>query len=199
MKTVELRRHSIRGETRDLSPYGQQLAREAKRSLMDAYALVLTSPKKRCRQTVEAFGFRRYLVEERLGPLDYGPFEDSEKAIRKLRRKKQLSWIEAAFRVPEAGPALREASKGVLRTVSDIAAFLKDGETALAVTHGDVPELAALGAADSFDLKRLGRPLSFCEGVALRFEGEKLVRADILRLAHPAARTRAPEETAPVG
>ena len=64
MKTVEFRRHSIRGEAKDLSPYGIQLAREAKRSLAEAYALVLTSPKRRCRQTVEAFGFRRYLVEE---------------------------------------------------------------------------------------------------------------------------------------
>ena len=197
MKTVELRRHSIRGESKDLSPYGLQLAREARRGLQEAYALVLSSPKTRCRQTVEAFGFRRYLIEERLGPLDYAPFDDFEKAIRKMRRKKQLSWIEAAFRIPEASPELREAGKAVVKTAADIAAFLHDGETALAVTHGDIPELAALTVAPSFELKHLGRPLSFCEGVALRFEGDKLVNANVLRLAHPAARERAPE-AAPV-
>jgi len=193
MKTVEFRRHSIRGEAKDLSPYGLQLAREARRSLQESYALVLSSPKKSCRQTLEAFGFRRFLIETRLGPLDYGPFDDFEKAIRKTRRKKQLSWIEAAFRVPEALQALRDASRLAARTASDIASFLKDGESALAVTHSDVPELAALSVGPAFDLKQLGRPLSFCEGVALRFEGDKLVRADVLRLAHPAAKQRAPE------
>lgn len=199
MKTVELRRHSIRGDAKDLSPYGIQLAREGKRSLAHTYALVLSGPKRRCRQTTEAFGFRRYLVEQRLGPLDYAPFEGLEKEIRRVRRKKRLSWIEAAFKVPEAAGALREASKALVKTVSDIASFLQDAEAALAVTHGDVPELAALAAFPDFDLKYLGRPLSFCEGVALRFDGDKLVRADVLRLAPPAGAARAPEPVSAVG
>jgi broad specificity phosphatase PhoE len=193
-----LHRHSIRGEGKDLSPYGLQLAREARRSLQEDYALVLTSAKRRCRQTLEAFGYRRYMIEARLAPMDYAPFAAFEKAIRKLRRKKQLSWIEAAFRMPEAAPALREAAKTAVKVAADIASFLKDGETALVVTHGDVPELAALTVAPSFELKHLGRPLSFCEGVALRFEGDKLVNANVLRLAHPAAKARAPESPAAV-
>lgn len=197
MITVELRRHSIRGEEKGLTPFGIQLAKDARRSLAPQYALVLSSPKKRCRQTVEAFGFRRYLIEPRLGTLDYGAFDDFSKSIEKVRRKKKLAWIEAAFLVKDALPALRETGREVLKTVQDIAHFLKDGERALAVTHGDLPELAALMAFDDFDFKRLGRPLSFCEGVALAFDGEKLVRADILRLAGPSAKPSAAQAPVP--
>jgi broad specificity phosphatase PhoE len=187
MKTVEIRRHSIRGEGKALSPFGLQLAREARSSLAGQYTLVVSGPKRRCRETVEAFGFKRYLIEGRLSPLDYRPFREFEKRIEKTRRKRKLSWIEAAFKVPETVPLLREAAKEALKTVGDIASFLGEDERALAVTHGDFPELAALLAFPSFDLKHLGRPLSFCEGVALRFEGEKLVLADVLRLAAPPA------------
>jgi broad specificity phosphatase PhoE len=197
MKTVELRRHSIRGEGKDLSPFGIQLARDARRSLAENYDLILTSPKRRCRQTLEALGFRRWLVEPRLGPLDYSGFEDLEKRIAKVRKKKKVSWLEAAFQVKEAPAALREAAKGILKTAADIASFLPEGGRALAVTHSDVPELSALAAFPTFDLRHLGRPFSFCEGVALRFDGERLAGAEVLRLGARGGPAPAPREAAP--
>ncbi len=183
MKIIELRRHSVRGGGKGLTPHGIQLARSARKTLNPPYRLVLSSPKRRCVETARAFGFKRVLIDPRLGPLDYSLFDKLEPRIKQLRKKKPgLSWIEAAFRVQGARGLFKDAAKNFLETAADIAYFLKDDERAAVFMHGDVLEAAALLGYPRYDLKALGRPFNPCEGVELLFDGERLAGARPIRL-----------------
>ena len=183
MKTIELRRHSVRGAGKGLTPHGYQLAKAARKTLTPPYRLILSSPKARCVETAEAFGFKHSLHDPRLGPLDYEAFEELEPYIKKMRKKKPgLSWIEAAFRIQGAASIFKSQAKVFLNSLADIAHFMAEGDRALAVTHADVIEAVALLGFPRYDLAALGKPFNPCEGVEFGFENGRLAQVRPIRL-----------------
>ncbi len=184
MKVVEIRRHSLTGEDKNLSDEGRELAQRAKASLLrERYDLVLSSPKARCLQTAEAFGFPEPKVDERFGTLPgekLGPYDEQ---VRKLMEERGLSLLEAYFALPETRKVLEEKGREVVEAIIEVASSLPEGGSAFIVSHGGTIEPAALVAlGGEFDLSVLGGGLEPCEGVAFLVEGEEIKGVSIIRL-----------------
>jgi broad specificity phosphatase PhoE len=190
MKRIELRRNSLREGGKGLSAYGLQLARKAKPSLAPSYDLILSSPKRRCVETVRAFGFHHYFADARLGPMDRSPLADFEKKIRK-QREGDATWIEAAFAVAECRPILKQIAKEAFPALEAAWAFLPEGGRALVVTHSELIEALALLSFPTYRFSHIGRPFGPCEGIEFGFEGESAVAARPIRFEVQAEKAEA--------
>ena len=182
MKTVEIRRHSKRGEGKGLSKEGKKIAQKAAGTLSPPYALLISSPKKRARETMEAFGFKDYREDERFVTIQSPVIEKLEEKLEKVAEEKGITLLEAFFLVGQAKKALRKWGKTYLDAVIDISKELADNERALIVSHGGSIEPAALLSFDKFNLKEIGGPLDYCEGVEFIIENNKVSRVNIIRL-----------------
>src|SRR5579863_2243942 len=142
MKYVEIFRHSMRGEGKGLSEEGRLLARRARAMLLPPYELCISSPKERARETMEAFGFDRYEVDEAFTAFNpWGPFEE---AVQKLAKERGISPLAACWEIPEALNYARLQGETMLGAVRRIARKLSEGGRALVVSHGGILEAAAL-------------------------------------------------------
>ncbi|MFH0962569.1 MAG: phosphoglycerate mutase family protein [Planctomycetota bacterium] len=182
MKTIEVRRHSIRKEGRSLSKQGFRLARKVGKQLAGHYDLAITSPKTRCRETMEAFGIKEFSEHRAFAPLDTTGLEACEEEIKKIAEREKCSTFAACFKVPAAVETLKKEAQDFLDAVCKIAKDLPDGGRALVVSHGGTIEPAALIGLKKFELAAIGGELSPCEGVAFEFEGEELSGVQVLRL-----------------
>ncbi|MGQ9629341.1 MAG: histidine phosphatase family protein [bacterium] len=182
VKTIEVRRHSIRGKGKGLSREGVELAKSARPTLSPPYDIRISSPKKRARETMEAFGFENYSTDERFSTLDDSRIEGFEDRIEMTAASEGCSKFEALFRVPEVSAILRKMGEGYLSALRDVAAKLPEGGKALIVSHGGSIEPAALLGFPRYDLAEMGGPLEPCEGVVFHFEGEKLQKVEVIRL-----------------
>jgi len=182
MKTVEIRRHSKRGEGKGLSREGKKIAQKAAKTLSPPYALLISSPKKRARQTMEAFGFKDYREDERFVTIQSPVIEKLEEKLQKTAQEKGITPLAAFFLIGEAKKALRKWGKTYLDAVIDISKELRDNEKALIVSHGGSIEPAALLFFDEFDLSKIGGPLEYCEGIEFIIEDDKLADIKVIRL-----------------
>ena len=174
---LDVRRHAKRAERDDedsgLSSDGRAMAL-ALGAAAPAYALVVASPVRRARETAQLIGGRIDEVVADLAP-DLGPIL-SQGAYTML---KELSgWIGFVRR----DPAARQVADEQLRAWAGVAARVRGGESALAVSHGGVIEIPAAGRA-----LRLGGPLGgpgvdYCEGVRVTYEGREPVAIEVLRV-----------------
>ena len=181
MKIVEVRRHSVRGKDKGLSEEGRRIAREAAKTLSPPYALLIASPKERARETMEAFGYEDYEEDERFTTIRSPVIEKLEEKLEALAEAKGVSLLEAMFLDDDAKNALKEWGGKFLDAVIDVAKDLNEGEKALVVFHGGSIEPAALLAFDEFDLKHIGGPLGYCEGVAFIIQNGNLSEVRALR------------------
>ncbi len=182
MRTVEVRRHAERDPNEDLTAKGLEQCALAKRSLEFPYDAYVTSPAKRARLTMEAFGGSPAAVEERLAPRPRPPFEPFARRHEKLTAA-GMDLVTAWYAIPEAYPALAEVGRSALAGVLDIAARLPDPGRALAVSHGGTIEpfaVAALGR--SYPSIFGNRELAYCEGVRAHVLESRVCRVDVIRL-----------------
>lgn len=176
MVTLEVRRHSLRQKPGDhLTQEGVTMARRVGDG-MGPFDRVLSSTIPRAFETAIAMG---YAPDEQVEWLStYG------NAV-----EKELGWPQpfAAYaRVYGAGWAVasfcREQAEQWRRVVEDV----PDGGSSLLVCHGGIVEMGAVGAllgdGGETDWSAWGGPVSYCEGVRLRYENGRCVGGEVLRV-----------------
>jgi broad specificity phosphatase PhoE len=181
MKYVEVFRHSKRGEGKGLSEEGRELARAARALLAARYDLCVSSPKERARETLEAFGFERYDVDEAFTAVN--PWEPFDAEVSKVAKERGVSPLAACWEIPEALNYLRLQGETFLAAVKRIARGLPEEGRALVVSHGGILEAAALCGCETYTLESISGEIGFCEGVVFRFTGEQLAGVETRRIA----------------
>jgi broad specificity phosphatase PhoE len=180
MKYVEVFRHSKRGEGKGLSVEGRELARRARELLAPHYDLCVSSPKERAIETMEAFGFERYDVDEAFTAVN--PWEPFDVQVSTLAKERGIIPLAACWEIPEALSYLKMQGGTFLGAVKRIARKLPEGGRALIVSHGGILEAAALYGCARYELSELGCELGFCEGVVFKVDGQNLAGVDVKRL-----------------
>lgn len=177
----EVRRHSIRGQGDDLAPEGIELATRARPTLLDAYHACYTSPKGRCIQTLEAFGFRAYTIVAEFGTLPR-KLAEFDRQAQTIRERSGCTLLEAYFAIPGTHVVLEEFGNAFLAKLTELAEALPQGKNALAVSHGGSIEPAVVAAMPDWSLQTMGGELRECEGARFRFENAILRGVEIVRL-----------------
>lgn len=180
MKYVEVFRHSKRGEGKGLSEEGRELALRARSLLSPHYDLCVSSPKERAQETMQAFGFERYEVDEAFTAIN--PWEPFDGEVSKLAKDRGISSLAACWEIPEALNYLRMQGETFLGALKRIARKLPLEGRALVVSHGGTLEAAALHGCERYDLKEIGGEIGFCEGVVFNFDGDKLAGVEVKRM-----------------
>jgi broad specificity phosphatase PhoE len=179
MKFVEVFRHSKRGEGKGLSIEGRELTLRARSLLAPNYDLCVSSPKERARETMEAFGFKNYELDEAFTAVN--PWEPFGAEVSKLAAERGTAPLAACWEIPEALSYLKLQGATFLGAVKRLARNLPEGGRALVVSHGGILEAAALEGCARYDLSELGGEIGLCEGVVFTFEGEELTGVEVRR------------------
>ena len=173
MKTIEIRRHSMRSIPGDhLNQAGVSLARRVGAGL-GPFDRVVTSTLPRAFETAIAMG---YAVHEQIELMSsFGaeverevPWPQSFAAYAKaVRRGGGAQWY--ADQLKDYYVLLAER--------------LAEGCAALVVNHGGVVELGVTASFPDADYASWGEAVSYCEGARLFWEDGKFINAELLRLA----------------
>ena len=180
MKHVEVYRHSKRGDGKGLSEEGRELARQARSLLAPQYDLCISSPKERARETMEAFGFERYEVDEAFTAVN--PWEPFDAEVSKLAKDRGIIPLAACWEIPEALSYLKLQGETFLGAVKRVARRLPEQGRALVVSHGGILEAAALHGCSRYELSEIGGEIGFCGGVVFKIEGEHLAGIQVRRM-----------------
>lgn len=172
MKTIEIRRHSLRNRALpDLSEEGVALARLVGQE-MGKFDRVVTSPLPRAVQTAEAMG---YPVDETAELIaTYGDSVD-------LECPWPASFDEYAAASRQNGPTTRYTQR-LADFYAQLVESLPEGGAALVVNHGGVVELSAVACLPTADFSTLGDYIDYCEGVRLSWEDGKFINLQVLRV-----------------
>jgi len=157
---LEIRRHAERARKGDahggLTAGGAAMARALRRDAQP-FALVISSPRERARDTAIAIAGRVDETAEGLAP-------SPDEALTQTQYDAMTSQEELVHLLGTNDPSRRFAQEQ-LAVWEGIARRLGEGDRALVVTHGGNIELPAALLARRLD-SVLGRlPLSYCEGV----------------------------------
>jgi hypothetical protein len=173
MKTIEIRRHSIRQKPGDhLSQQGVTLARLVGQNL-GPYDRVVTSTVPRAFETAIAMGFA---VDEQNELMSSYSDEVGREA------PWPLSLAGYAEVIRSEGASARYANQ-LAEMYKKLANYLDDGRAALVVNHGGIAELGAVGCLPEADHVAWGSHFECCEGICLFWEDDKFVNAEILRVS----------------
>lgn len=173
MKTIEIRRHSIRERgSDDLSAEGRILARTVGEGL-GPFQRVITSAVPRAYQTAVAMGFD---VDEQVELLNtYGDSVEAE-----------IPWPAdfADYSEPlrRAGGAPARYAQRLVDFYSRLAEALPETGSALVINHGGVVEIGAVACLPDADHAAWGRYCQYCEGVRLFWEQGRFAQVEILRV-----------------
>lgn len=172
MKTIEIRRHSIRSKPGDhLSQQGVILARRVGQSL-GPFDRVVTSTLPRAFETAIAMGFAVDEQNELMST--YGSVVEWE-----------VPWPSTP---PEYAKAVRKdgAAARYAYQLRDLYCQLVDpiaeGGAALVINHGGVLELGAVACLPNADHESWGPHFDYCEGIRLFWDDTKFVNGEILRV-----------------
>ncbi len=173
MKTIEIRRHSIRSNQGvHLNQQGVTLARLVGQNL-GPFDRVITSTLPRAFETAIAMGFA---VDEQNELMNtYGDGVEREAPW-------PLSCAGYAEAVREGKAAAKYASQ-LKDLYTKMANFLADERAALVINHGGVLELGAVACLPDADHFKWGSHFEYCEGIRLFWEDDRLVDAEILRVS----------------
>ena len=173
MKTIEIRRHSIRQKPGDhLSQQGVTLARLVGQNL-GPFDRVVTSTLPRAIETAIAMGFA---VDEQNQLMS-----SYSKAV-----DRQAPWplsLAGYAEVVSAGGAAAEYANQLAAVYTKLANFLADGRAALVVNHGGILEMGAVACLPNADHFAWGSHFEYCEGIRLFWEDDKFVNAEIMRVS----------------
>lgn len=173
MKTIEIRRHSIRSKPGvHLNQKGVTLARRVGQE-MGPFARVMTSTVPRAFETAIAMGFA---VEEQNELMStYGDAVEREAPW-------PQSPAQYAELIRKGGAASRYANR--LADVYDrLAESMAEGGAALVINHGGVVEMGAVACLPEADPASWGPYIDYCEGVRLFYEDGRFVDAEVLRVS----------------
>jgi broad specificity phosphatase PhoE len=171
MKTLEIRRHSIRSPSGDhLNQSGVTLARLVGQSI-GPFDRVVTSTLPRAFETAIAMGFA---VDEQNEFMNtYGSTVE-----------KEAPWPQSinnyAEIITQEGAAARYA-KRLMKYYSSIMDFISEGRSALIITHGGVVEMGVIGCLPEYDFSSWNDSVGYCEGARLYWD-DKFIRAEELRV-----------------
>lgn len=173
MKTIEIRRHSIRTIPGDhLNQTGVSLARRVGENL-GPFERVVTSTLPRAFETAIAMGFA---VDEQVEWMNTHGFDVERDA----------SWPKTfaafAMRVQRDVAAGRYARK-LAEYYAELAHSLVDGYAALVINHGGVVELGVTASFPNADYESWGEAVDYCEGARLTWENGRFVNAELLRVS----------------
>lgn len=171
MKTLEIRRHSIRSQQGDhLNQIGVTLARLVGQNI-GPFDRVITSTLPRAFETAIAMGFA--VDEQNKLMSSYGSSVERE-----------VSWPQTfetyAEVVKLGGPAAKFAQK-LSMFYRDIMDYIAEGRSALVINHGGIVELSVVGCLPNYDFSSWGDSVDYCEGARLYWDDE-FVRAEMLRV-----------------
>ena len=173
MKTIEIRRHSIRNKPgQHLSQQGVTLARLVGQNL-GPFDRVVTSTLPRAFETAIAMGFAVDEQNELMNTT--GDFVEAEAPW-------PLAPADYAKIVRKGTAAARYANQ-LAEIYYQLADYLADGRAALVVNHGGIAELGAIACLPNADHASWGPHFECCEGVRLFWEDGKFMNAEILRVA----------------
>ena len=158
------------------------MAERVRADLAPFYDLFITSSKERARETMEAFGFSDYTIDDDFSTMDESVLAKHGREIEKVAKVKGFSIFYAAFEVAEASEALRKAGLDYVEALKGLAARIADGGRALVVSHGGSIEPAALLGFENYHLDEIGGELEPCEGAIFHFEEGELAKVEIKRL-----------------
>ena len=173
MKTIEIRRHSIRSKPGDhLNQSGVTLARLVGENL-GPFARLVTSSLPRAFETAIAMGFA---VDEQVEFMSsYG-----NEVERDVPWPQSFAvYAESVRRDGAAGKYARKLAK----YYAALANYLADGRAALVVNHGGILELGVVACLPSIDYQAWGDAADYCEGARLFWEDGKFVNAEVLRVS----------------
>ena len=173
MKTIEIRRHSMRNRPGDhLNQPGVTLARLVGENL-GPFDRVVTSTLPRAIETAIAMGFA---VDEFYELMSSYGYEVENEAPWPLF---PAEYAEAIRR----GKAAARYANQLKAIYTKLADFLMDGRAALVVNHGGVVEMGAIACLPDADHRSWGAHFDYCEGIRLFWEGGKFVEGEILRVS----------------
>jgi broad specificity phosphatase PhoE len=172
MKTLEIRRHSIRSIPGDhLNQEGVSLARQVGEGL-GPFDRVVTSTLPRAFETALAMGFA---VDEQVALMStYGASVEGE-----VPWPQPFASYARAFR---RGSASQWYAGQLAEYYAVLANRLADGRAALVINHGGVLELGVVACFPSANYESWGDAVSYCEGARLFWDDGKFVKAEVLRI-----------------
>ncbi|MBE0669271.1 MAG: phosphoglycerate mutase family protein [Anaerolineales bacterium] len=173
MKTLEIRRHSIRSQPGDhLNQLGVTLARLVGQNI-GPFDRVVTSTLPRAFETAIAMGFA---VDEQSEMMStYGREVEKEAPW-------PLSFADYAETVLGGGASTKYAHK-LAKYYAGIMGYIAESRSALVINHGGVLELGVVGCLPGFDFSPWGGPVEYCEGARLYWDKNKFVNGEVLRVS----------------
>jgi hypothetical protein len=173
MKTIEVRRHSMRNKSSDhLNQQGVRLARLVGETL-GPFDRVVTSTLPRAIETAIAMGFAPEELNEVMST--YGAAVEREAPW-------PLSCAGYAEVIRKGGAATKYAKK-LADAYTKLADYLVDGRAALVINHGGVLEMGAVACLPDADHLAWGSHFEYCEGIRLFWEDDRFVDGEILRVS----------------
>ena len=173
MRTVEIRRHSIRQKPGDhLSQQGVTLARLVGQNL-GPFDRVVTSTLPRAFETAIAMGFA---VDEQNELMSSYGDDVGHEAPWPL----SLAGYEEVVR---SGGAAASYAAQLAEVYARLAKFLADRRAALVINHGGIAELGAVACLPEADHIAWGSHFECCEGIRLSWDEGKFVKGEVLRVA----------------
>ncbi len=173
MKTIEIRRHSLRSKPgQHLSQQGVTLARLVGQNL-GPFDRVVTSTAPRAFETAIAMGFA--VDEQNEFMSTYGDVVEAEAPW-------PMSPAEYA-KVIHQGQAAARYSSLLADCYHRLIDYLADGRAALVINHGGVVELGAVACLPNADHESWGPHFECCEGIRLFWEDGEFINAEILRVS----------------
>jgi len=173
MKTIEIRRHSIRSKPGDhLNQTGVTLARLVGENL-GPFERVVTSTLPRAFETAIAMGFAVDEQNELMS--SYG-----------MNVEQEIPWPQSFAVYSKAvkrGGAAGRYTENLAKYYAELANYLADGHAALVINHGGVLELGVVACLPDADYVSWGDAMDYCEGARLFWEEGKFVRAEVLRVS----------------
>jgi broad specificity phosphatase PhoE len=174
MKTLEIRRHSIRTQAEEhLNQEGVMLARSVGQS-MGPFDYVVTSRYVRAFETAIAMGFA---VNEQVEILStYGKYNvDNE-----------VPWPQTFGVYAEAVKANGDAAKyahKLAKYYEEIMNSIEENRSALTVHHGGVVEIGVVACLPDVDFDSWGIHVDYCEGARLYWQDGKFIKGEVLRVS----------------
>jgi broad specificity phosphatase PhoE len=173
MKTIEIRRHSIRTKPGDhLNQPGVSLARLVGQNL-GPFDRVVTSTLPRAIETAIAMGF---------GVDEFNETLSSYNSAVEHEAPWPLSCAGYAEVVSKGGAAAQYANQ-LAAIYTKLANYLMDGRAALVVNHGGILEMGAVACLLDADHFAWGTHFDYCEGIRLFWDKDKFVDGEILRVS----------------